>query len=157
MNGVKKKIKECLEANGLSEIYTKNIIQIIETKISEDDSIDEKLHIHMFNVILIKILNIANNEILSGLINKYVYDKDGIDIDTLINHSDMRLRPDLYIEELKEIEERSQIKTSFKTVDAHCGNCGNNEAYYEFVIVAALDEPKLTIYICSSCDHRWKG
>lgn len=43
------------------------------------------------------------------------------------------------------------------TTKAKCPECGNNEAYWYMQQTRSADESETRFYICTECDHKWRG
>lgn len=99
------------------------------------------------NVVILK-MSKSSKETLNKLVSKKMSLKE------FINTSDMRLHPDKYKKELEEVEKRSKVKTSFKTIEIDCNKCGHNRGFYQFIILRSLDEPKVLKTLCEKCGHQ---
>lgn len=43
------------------------------------------------------------------------------------------------------------------TTDEECPECGNTEAYWYLQQTRSADESETRFYICTECDHKWRG
>ncbi|PSP77124.1 transcription factor S [Halobacteriales archaeon QS_1_68_20] len=54
------------------------------------------------------------------------------------------------------IETTSEGDSSLPTTDAHCPECGNDEAYWYMQQIRAADESETRFFVCTECEHKWR-
>jgi DNA-directed RNA polymerase subunit M len=59
-------------------------------------------------------------------------------------------------EESEVIDVSDAENRGLPTTEAHCSECGNDEAYWYMQQIRSADESETRFFVCTNCEHRWR-